>query len=268
MKRILIMFLIICIASGCSEDKVVEKESKENLDSVLENMKFEQKKFECPIEFSNIKFMTRKNMDNESFLLTDNNVLYEYDFDKKFSSSNKNCDVVDTNGIVITHFSNSNLYPTNENEIVYYSINDFNNKDYNDLTSISKEKSIKERFPNSTFQFYHLPSMEVYTIENKAFFVENDTVEEFKINNEEKITYINWIYSSNITDDLFLETKNNYYECKLTEINKDSCYDYKDKNCHKTYVCEESIFNSYKNEIIFFNGNILITKDNKVYQRS
>ena len=258
LKKLLLIWLLV-IMCGCESNNLKDNEinSNDNIEKVLKENNYIEKKLNCNFELADIKDITIKNMDNHSYILLIDNSLYEYDFEKKYKESDNNCKLLDTNGNIITHFSLRNLYPTDLEEHIF--MDNFNPK----FLEYSPESKIKDSYPNSTIQLY-IGANSIIVENNKAYLIYNNTKNEFIIDNDETISNV---YS--INDNLvFIETTNNIYDCNFVEINEDNCNEYVDIECPRTFQCSKSNITNYKNEILFFNGNFIITKNNTLYLKN
>ena len=256
-KKLLLIWLLFFMC-GCKSNDLKDYETNENIENVLEKDNYIEKNLNCNFELTDIKDLTVKNMDNHSYILLNDNSLYEYDFEKKYTESDNNCKLIDTNGNIITHFSLSNLYPTDLEEHIFF--DNFNPK----FLEYSPESKIKNNYPNSTIQLYNGANNAIIVENNKVYLIYNNEKNEFIFNNDETISNVYFVNDNLI----FIETTNNIYDCNFILINEDNCNEYVDKECPKTYQCKKSKFTDYKNEILFFNGKFIITKNNKLYLKN
>lgn len=235
--------LILCL-SGCNSKKEgIVNDNKDNM--VKKSYNLDEIKLDCNL--SNILYI------NNRYILTQEDI-YEYS-DKKFAETDTNCKIIAEND------SNYKYIGVDYGEPVF--INEKNKviKTENGIVGSPRKnnKNINDNYSAS----YFYQGDNFYVIDNK-FYCTNDAIcSDFEIPNNEKILYT--ADSSNIP--IFIITDKNQY---LLGTNKnDKCHDYVNIKC--TYeLIETNIFddflNDYKNNIVYFSGEYLVTKDNKIYK--
>ena len=246
-KKIFLFCLIALLFTGCTkkEDIIISEQEK--------NYSLEQKKLDCNL--TNITFV-----DNNYIFA--NNQIYKYSINKKFSDSNSNCK------IIVDDISNYKYIGVIYIPNVDKGLNKFfyNNKIYSlydeglveledDLNNVYW-KNIIDPIKDNDIYYYNNGFYYTDKIINLSVGEDNQVI---PIPENEKIIYANPYGRYIFTD------KKAY----ITGIDKnDKCNEYEDIKCTYTLI-ETNNFNDFlsdfKNNISYFNGEYLVTKNNEIY---
>lgn len=198
---------------------------------------------------NNITFISEKH-------IIANNILYEYSANKKYEASNTKCKIIDNNasgyeyiGIIYKNvpypecfIKDGKLYNLNKSGFVLVG---FINK---------KDEYYKNILNNEHFYYYYgsyINDKEIrYTV----------VEEEYTIPLKEKVLFYSY-------DLKYIITNENVYEIGVDA--NDKCHIYEDVKCTYTLIKTnklDDLLDNFKNNISYFDGKYLITKDNNIYR--
>lgn len=249
---------IIVLLCGCSSKAIKENIASSSDNNVAENKTLINRRgteydWNCEVSLTNIKDI---NINYMRFISKDGD-LYEFDLEKKFSSTNNNCKKVDTD-IKFERFIASTII-SKDNKIYRY-----------------ENSKLLERPLEYTggFQYDYFDKNNNYVIfsyvNNIGGFIKDNKVYVYKLsNNDSTIISEKEIYK--FADDEYyigtygelIKTNKAYYIYGIT--NKKECSDFADVKCEYGIVKDEELTNAY-NDIQYTNDYYFIFKDSdKIY---
>ena len=255
MKKILAVLLcavLIIGLTGCSS----KKQSRNENISKEKNYKLEQINSDCNLE--NITFL------NENIIIA-NGKIYLYST-KKYNDTGNHCKLVITDNPTANFICLGRIY------FDYHSLPEAFTTDGYNLYSFKSSKSnlnlevnisdfdleILKKYRDSSYYYYDISN---YFTDKEIMY--KDTI--INIPTNEKILYVA-AYHNNGFRTYIITDKNSYI---LGKNKNDKCYEYEDVKC--TYKLIETdifdeFFDEFKDKILYFNGEFLVTKDNKMYK--
>lgn len=210
-----------------------------------------------------------------SHLINSEGKIYELSLGQKFAND-QNCKVGDTNIVVKAIFDdkivkgtdNKYYYLVGSNNVANYTLIPETDNSYLIYDLLLKDDGvIKVVTANSSTGLYYVlkedGNVYGYTISKKDYnslpTVTSTNVAYSKNDYGSKIVDFNYAGDSLNT---FLKTDEKIFRMKIT--NSEKCNKYADVKCNYKLL-EDEIFNTYKDEIISYNGNILITNYNQMF---
>lgn len=210
-----------------------------------------------------------------SHLINSEGKIYELSLGQKFAN-NQNCKVSDTNIVVKAIFDdkivkgtdNKYYYLIGSNDVPSYSVIPETDNSYLIYDLLLKaDDVIKVITANSSTGLYYVlkddGNIYGYTISKKDYnslpAVTSTTVAYSKNDYGAKIIDFNYAGESLNT---FLRTDDKIFRMKIT--NSEECNKYADIKCN-FQMLEDEIFNTYKDVIISYNGNTLITNYKQMF---
>lgn len=210
-----------------------------------------------------------------SHIINSEGKIYELSLGQKFAND-QNCKVSDTNVMVKAIFDdmiikgtdNKYYYLIGSNDVPNYSLIPETDNSYMIYDLLLKDEGvIKVITANSSTGLYYVlkddGNIHGYTISKKDY------------NSLPTVTSVSVVYSKNdygskIIDfnyagnslNTFLRTDEKVYRMKIT--NNEKCSKYADVNCEYKMV-EDEVFSTYKDVIISYNGNTLITNYKQMF---
>ncbi|MBQ9018993.1 MAG: hypothetical protein IJ097_01610 [Bacilli bacterium] len=264
--KLMFMLLIVFLCSACNGN--VTRSIRHDGFTVGDKFTcdtFFSKKDETP--YKKIKYLTN------THIIDEDGKIYEISLNQKYSNK-QNCKSVDNNIIVKAIFDdriikgndNKYYYLYNQNDVVLYSEVPTTDNSYDLYNLLLKDENVVKVITanSSTGTYYAL---------NRDGNVYNINIS--KDSNTLNIKYISIIYDktkygSKIIDfnyagnslSTFIKTEDKIYRMKIT--NYEDCSKYVDVSC-KYEMMEDSVFEKYKDRIIAYNGNILITDYKQIF---
>lgn len=251
MKKIIIIVLTLLMLTSCKD--LNEKNNTEiNKDNNLSTQYFKLEEINLDCNLNNITFIIEK-------YIISNNVLYEYSTDKKYESSNTKCKVVDNNalgyeylGIIYDDYDGIQKFIKDG---MLYSLK----KSGFTLKKYDKED---EYYKNIINNYLH---NELYYYNNGNYINDKEIVyyvveEKYTIPLKEKVLFFS-------RDLEYIITNENVYEIGVES--NDKCHTFEDVKCTYTLIKTnklDDLLEKFKNNISYFDGEYLITKDNKIYK--
>lgn len=251
MKKIALILMTLLILTGCRNSKEIDNtESKKDNNFSTRYFKLEKINLDCNL--NNITFISEKH-------IIANNILYEYSANKKYEASNTKCKIIDNNasgyeyiGIIYRnvpypeHFiKDEKLYNLDKSGFVLVN---YNKKD-------KYYKNIINNYLNNE-NFYYNNGSYINDKEIRYTPVE----EEYTIPLKEKVLFYSY-------DLKYIITNENVYEIGVDA--NDKCHIYEDVKCTYTLIKTnklDDLLDNFKNNISYFDGKYLITKDNNIYR--
>lgn len=248
MKKIVITILTLLILTGCRNSKEIDNtESKKDNNFSTRYFKLEKINLDCNL--NNITFISEKH-------IIANNILYEYSANKKYEASNTKCKIVDDNssgyeyiGIIYRNVP----YP--EHFIKDGKLYNLNKSDFVLVGFINKKDEYYKNILNNE-HFYYNNGRYINDKEIRYTVVE----EEYTIPLKEKVLFYSY-------DLKYIITNENVYEIGVDA--NDKCHIYEDVKCTYTLIKTnklDDLLDNFKNNISYFDGKYLITKDNNIYR--
>ncbi len=210
-----------------------------------------------------------------SHIITDDGKIYELSLGQKFSND-ENCREAKTPLVVkaiydnkiVKGMDNQYYYLIASNDVVAYSLVPLTDNSYQIYDLLLKDESvIKVITANSSTGLY-------YVLKNDGN-VYGYTISQANYNTPPAITSVTVVYNKNdygslIVDfnyagetlNTFIKTEDKVYRMKIT--NSEKCNKYADVKC-EFKMLEDEIFNKYKDVIISYNGNTLITNYEQMF---
>lgn len=268
-KTYIFLFIILLsvLALGCEKKQTTGVENDNNLNSSEMENYVKISNVNCP-ELNVAKEVSK------NYFVGQDGYLYEYSLNELFSSTNKNCSIVDTNGKYMKGFSGGLVYDEDDYgyilEDIKYDKNIFTiEKSYEHEKN--REYFIKKSFPNSKLQLFLITDFGIIVEDNKIYDVRFDLgggSSEKKVINFDYTNEILNIYETQHSYEAFyVETNNLYFACKKEIINNQECEIYADIECKKEYVCK--VINDFKNvKVKNFLGDIVILENGDICQNS
>ena len=222
------------------------------------------------ITSNRIKYMTN------SHIIDEDGKIYEISIAQKYANE-ENCKEVNTkvkvkaifDDKIVKGIDDKYYYLVGENEVASYSEVPNTDNSYEIYDMLLKDKDVvKVVTANSSTGLYYVLKTDgnVYT---NTIVKENNNYEIQGI----KIVYDKSKYGSKIIDfnyagnslNTYIKTEDKIYRMKITNYKK--CTKYADVMCKYSLV-EDKTLNKYKNKIVIYNGSLLITDYNQVFNVS
>lgn len=235
----LIIFLLILFICGCSS-KEIKKDTNRNDDTTIEkknDLKLlrgltQEFDWNCDVDLHNIKDINIYYMR----FIDNNGSLYEFDLQKKYSTTNNNCKKVDTE-IKFDSFSRDRIISIDK-------------KIYNYIDGIVEETGLKY----SDYFDFEIELNPRYGIVNNNKVYDSSNKELYSFENGEE--YINTITG-------IIKTNKAYYKYGI--VNKKECNEYADIKCEYGIIKDDELTSAY-DDIYYINKNYYILKSsNKIY---
>ncbi len=252
----ILLCLMLIIITGCSISTENRKtEAKEELS--VKNYKLKEIKLDCDLE--NITFVN-------SYSLISNNKIYLYS-NKKNSDTDSKCkiamDDAEYNYIGKVYYANirkPEVFTTNGSDIYYFDTSGEVTKLTDSADLINNYFEILEQYKLNDFYYY---DNGFYVSDKEINYKTNGNSTILSIPENEKVLYATSFISAK---GQFVITDKNAYTFKIDK--KDKCNEYEDIKCTYELVKTdlfESLLRDFNDNISFFDGKYLATKDNKLY---
>lgn len=218
------------------------------------------------LSYGKIKYMT------SSHIIDQNGKIYEISLTQKYANE-QNCKEADTRiGVkaifddkIVKGMDDKYYYLVGQNDVVSYSEVPTTDNSYDIYNMLLKEKDVvKVITANSSTGLYYVLKADgnVYT---NTIIKENNTYNLEGV----RITYdkskygkiIDFNYAGNSLN-TYIKTEDKVYRMKIT--NQEECTKYADVTCNYE-LKEDKVLEKYKDRIVTFNGKLLITDYNQIF---
>lgn len=267
-RYLIILVLAVILVSGCSNNVSVKNNKKNDKDKitqtekrVIDKMSFTYK-WDCEVPLNKIKDISTVGMN----FISDDGALYEFNLDKKYSTTGSHCRKVNID-VAFEKFIYNKIISSDKK--VYLQ----NGENYVDISNEERIQGWVMGFPYDLYDYNeNIIILNIGSVDTKYGIVEDNKVYEYETDSLSS-DYIGkrkelYIFSDGETlvgiYGSYIKTNKAYYVYGAT--NKNECEKYADIKCEYGIVKDKTLSDAY-DEIYYMNNYYLIMKSdyNKLY---
>ena len=267
-RYLIILVLVMILVSGCSNNVSVKNNNKNDKDKitqtekrVIDKMSFTYK-WDCEVPLNKIKDISTIGMN----FISDDGVLYEFNLDKKYSTTGSHCRKVNID-VSFEKFICNGIISSDKK--IYLQ----NGKNYVDISNETRIQGWVMGFPYDLYDYNeNIIILNIASVDTKYGIVEDNKVYEYETGSSSS-DYIGKgkkLYTFSDDETLvgiygsYIKTNKAYYVYGAT--NKNECEKYADIGCEYGIVKDKTLSDAY-DEIYYMNNYYLIMKSdyNKLY---
>ena len=267
-RYLIILVLAVILVSGCSNNVSVKNNKKNDKDKitqtekrVIDKMSFTYK-WDCEVPLNKIKDISTVGMN----FISDDGALYEFNLDKKYSTTGSHCRKVNID-VAFEKFIYNKIISSDKK--VYLQ----NGENYVDISNEERMQGWVMGFPYDLYDYNeNIIILNIGSVDTKYGIVEDNKVYEYETDSlsSDYIGKRKELYTFSDGETLvgiygsYIKTNKAYYVYGAT--NKNECEKYADIKCEYGIVKDKTLSDAY-DEIYYMNNYYLIMKSdyNKLY---